>query len=268
MSSNPSTYPLRDIPVPYIYSSSNYGIIDLPSKSQNYSRSNFIRPSKVVNNNDLSTNDINIPLDVQDKNMNNKLVSNDVLPNIILSRTVTVDRNEKRVRRDESENDEQSRTVVKKIKLLDDTNTSITRDRLITEEYSQDNPTIVNANTTTTTVLDDPLPLSPIASSGISTPDEKDLNELNNLGNPKVEKIKNDINSNVDLIFKSHLLQNMDPADLQRIAYSIICNLNRSQLMDLNVLIRDNLKRDFISTLPIEIAIKILTNLSFIDIVN
>ncbi|KAK5778401.1 SCF ubiquitin ligase complex subunit CDC4 PWA37_000347 [Arxiozyma heterogenica] len=269
MPSNTSTYPLRDIPVPYRYSSSNCGIIDLLSKSQNYTRSNFINSSTSINKNDLSTNDINISLNGQDKNVNN-LVSSGVLPKMIASQTLLVNENEKRAREDKAENDGHRRPLIKKIKLMENTNTSTTKDHLVTEEYSQDNSTIVNANTTitTTTVLDDPLPLSPIASSGISTPDEKDLNELNDLGKPKIKNINNDNNSNMGIIFNNHDLQNMDPVDLQRIAYNIICNLNRSQLTDLNVLIRDNLKRDFISSLPIEIAIKILTKLSFIDIVH
>ena len=58
----------------------------------------------------------------------------------------------------------------------------------------------------------------------------------------------------------------MDLIHLQRMTFKIIRNLNRSQMFDLNALIRENLKGDFIIPLPIEIAINISTKLPFIYI--
>lgn len=96
-------------------------------------------------------------------------------------------------------------------------------------------------------LLDDALPLSPIASTGLNTPNEKIITRFDN----------NKFN-----------IQDLTPYQLQNLAYKLISNLNRSQLMDLNVVIRDNLKRDFINSLPLEISIQILAQLSFLDIIH
>ena len=50
-------------------------------------------------------------------------------------------------------------------------------------------------------VLNDFLPLSPIASSRINSQDEKDLNELNNLWNLETTDLKNKNNSKTDTIY-------------------------------------------------------------------
>ena len=59
----------------------------------------------------------------------------------------------------------------------------------------------------------------------------------------------------------------VSPLELQRLAYSYIARLNRAQLTDLGSLIRDNLKRDLVASVPTEIALNVLARLAFRDIV-
>lgn len=143
---------------------------------------------------------------------------------------------------DHTQNVLDAKREIKKIKLANiasdnDTNDNDTSDAATPNihEFSPD------------ALIDDALPLSPIASSGLNTPNEKMITKFDS----------NRFN-----------IQDLTPFQLQNLAYKLISNLNRSQLMDLNVVIRDNLKRDFIDSLPLEISIKILSQLSFLDIVH
>ncbi|CCK71166.1 SCF ubiquitin ligase complex subunit CDC4 KNAG_0G01080 [Huiozyma naganishii CBS 8797] len=104
-------------------------------------------------------------------------------------------------------------------------------------------------------IPDEALPLSPIASSGASTPEGKSLEDHSD-------------NTEEDDKRPSSLIKCLNALELQNLAYSLVCQLNRSQLTDLNVLIKDNLRRDFITSLPLEISMKILMNLPFTDIVH
>lgn len=266
---SPSSYPLRDIAIPYRYSPFNKTVAGLSLEGLNPVNATLINSTK---KNDLTATDINISLEDhhEEKTLHNGLISK-----ISESPNSTINSNEKRSRENELDNDEERTNSAKRIKLCDTINNSPSSVSPIISEYSEETPAVSNNNNTTTSnpVLDDALPLSPIASSGLSTPDEKELNEIpdsrnnsNNLITP--DNVLNILTKDNNMAFNKHFLQHLNPVDLQKMAYNIICNLNRSQLTDINILIRDNLKRDFLSSLPIEIAIKILTKLSFVDIAH
>ena len=89
--------------------------------------------------------------------------------------------------------------------------------------------------------VDDALPISPVASADGRTP------------------LSHDYGFDV-------LLPTRDTA-LQRLAYEYISHLNRAQLTDICSLIRDNLKRDLVASVPTEIALNVLARLCFRDIV-
>ena len=52
----------------------------------------------------------------------------------------------------------------------------------------------------------------------------------------------------------------------RNLVFQLISKLSRSELSDLGTLVKDNLKRDFITSLPLEVSMNILTNLGFEDI--
>ncbi|KAL3233642.1 Cell division control protein 4 [Nakaseomyces bracarensis] len=110
-------------------------------------------------------------------------------------------------------------------------------------------------------VLDDgALPLSPIASTpGEGSPILKPLNMLEDV--KKEEKIETE---RLMSIIKSKL----GDVNVNHLIYSLLSTLHRSELSDISTLLRDNLKRDFITSLPLEISMKILNKLPFDSIHN
>lgn len=114
------------------------------------------------------------------------------------------------------------------------------------------------------TVLEETLPLSPLASPGVNTPDKEEGDEL-------------EVSATKDNVILSQIYMNelfstvrteLPPICYKNLLFQLVSNMDRSELSDLSTLIRDNLKRDFIKSLPLEIALKILTNLPFGDIAH
>lgn len=64
----------------------------------------------------------------------------------------------------------------------------------------------------------------------------------------------------------SMVKRELPPTCYKNLLFQLVSNMDRKELSDLGTLITDNLKRDFLSSLPFEIALKVLTNLSFADI--
>lgn len=125
------------------------------------------------------------------------------------------------------------------------------------------------ASTTATTAnsvndaVEETLPLSPVASPGATTPRNDDNEgevELNN--NKEMVLTSQEYANDVFSTVRSEL----PPICYKNLLFQLVSHMNRSELSDLSTLIRDNLKRDFIKSLPLEIALKILANLSFSDI--
>ncbi|EDO17494.1 hypothetical protein Kpol_1058p31 [Vanderwaltozyma polyspora DSM 70294] len=54
----------------------------------------------------------------------------------------------------------------------------------------------------------------------------------------------------------------------KNLMFRMIAKMNRKELTDICTLIKDNLKRDFISCLPLEVSLNILKNLSYEDLVS
>lgn len=147
---------------------------------------------------------------------------------------------------------------------------------------SADNVELPSTTTNNTTeIQDDALPLSPVASPGIEndhsmgiliTPQHSGTINANNnehsnlLSNSTMDKIFA-LQSYSNDIFDT--INNQVPRQCwKNILFKLLTNLNRSEMSDLSTLLKDNLKRDFISSLPLEIALNILKNLSFDDIIN
>ena len=112
-------------------------------------------------------------------------------------------------------------------------------------------------------IIDEALPLSPMASLGR---EDSPITKLN--GEPFYTSNTYTSEPHLTVNQLPYTLSTLDPARIQTLAYAIISQLNRTQLMDLNVLIQDNLKRDLISTLPPELASQILSKLQFKDVVT
>ncbi|SCU78089.1 LAME_0A03246g1_1 [Lachancea meyersii CBS 8951] len=102
---------------------------------------------------------------------------------------------------------------------------------------------------------DDGLPLSPIASPS-NTASVEDLYMLRNTVSQQ------EYLGAVTTVAHTQL----SPAAYRNLVFQLISKLSRSELSDLGTLVKDNLKRDFISSLPVEVAMNILTKLRFEDI--
>ncbi|CCF57311.1 hypothetical protein KAFR_0C03190 [Kazachstania africana CBS 2517] len=211
----PSQYPLRDIPIPYRY-------INDKVNEQNGNR--------LINSYDS----------LLDSNEQNKILNLSKRKRDSTSRSSISNTNS-----NDCEN--------KRLKANDSTTLKIVTTPVHTEEV--ENTNITSTTTTNNTILEDALPLSPVASSGMSTPEGIAGSDTEENQDDKFDRILNEIKS-------------LNKTEIQNIAYQLLRNLDRSQLADLNTLVRDNLKRDFVSSLPMEISLKILTNLSFNDIVS
>lgn len=104
-------------------------------------------------------------------------------------------------------------------------------------------------------VVEETLPLSPLASPSVGTP-RGDGGEAG-MGTMS-QMYTNDVVSMVRSELPAGCYKNL--------LFQLVSSLDRRELSDLGTLIRDNLKRDFLSSLPLEIVLKVLTNLSFSDI--
>ena len=105
---------------------------------------------------------------------------------------------------------------------------------------------------------DDALPLSPIPSPGFSVPE-------------KLTNINDEINFDTklhttDLVANSR--SQLSPTCYKNLMFRLVAKLNRSDLADICTLIKDNLKRDFLTSLPPEISLNILSSLSYEDIIG
>lgn len=103
--------------------------------------------------------------------------------------------------------------------------------------------------------VEEVLPLSPLASPG-----------------PRDDQIGQD-----DALCASQLYTNelysmvrreLPPSCYKNLLFQLVSNMDRKELSDLGTLINDNLKRDFLTSLPLEIALKVLSYLSFSDIAH
>ncbi|SCU78145.1 LAFA_0A05160g1_1 [Lachancea sp. 'fantastica'] len=102
---------------------------------------------------------------------------------------------------------------------------------------------------------DDGLPLSPIASpSNTASADE-------------LYMLRDSVSQHDYLATVANAAhKQLSPAGYRNLVFQLISKLSRSELSDLGTLVKDNLNRDFISSLPVEVAMNILTNLRFEDI--
>lgn len=103
-------------------------------------------------------------------------------------------------------------------------------------------------------MLDDgALPLSPIASTpGSASPILKSMDlieEYKDKERAETERLLATIKASLGAVNMNHLI------------YSLLSGMHRSELSDISTLLRDNLKRDFVTSLPLEITLKILNKL-------
>ncbi|GAV49927.1 hypothetical protein ZYGR_0S00600 [Zygosaccharomyces rouxii] len=127
------------------------------------------------------------------------------------------------------------------------------------------------ANGSDVSAVEETLPLSPLASPGLSASCEQE---------DQVEEVvkDNNINShsgNNIAVYQAYtnevfsMVRNeLPPQCYKNLLFQLVSNLSRNELSDLGTLIKDNLKRDFITSLPLEVSLKILTKLPFADIVQ
>ncbi|AJV24623.1 SCF ubiquitin ligase complex subunit CDC4 [Saccharomyces cerevisiae] len=130
----------------------------------------------------------------------------------------------------------------------------------------------VNSATINNPMEEGALPLSPTASSpGTTTPLAKTTKTINNNNN-----IADLIESKDSIISPEYLSDeiftainnNLPHAYFKNLLFRLVANMDRSELSDLGTLIKDNLKRDLITSLPFEISLKIFNYLQFEDIIN
>ncbi|KAJ1537755.1 SCF ubiquitin ligase complex subunit [Saccharomyces cerevisiae] len=130
----------------------------------------------------------------------------------------------------------------------------------------------VNSATINNPMEEGALPLSPTASSpGTTTPLAKTTKTINNNNNiaDLIESKDSIISPEYlsDEIF-SAINNNLPHAYFKNLLFRLVANMDRSELSDLGTLIKDNLKRDLITSLPFEISLKIFNYLQFEDIIN
>lgn len=130
------------------------------------------------------------------------------------------------------------------------------------------------SNTTVFQVPIDALPISPLDSPSYTTP----FTGLT-FTNPTNTNISS-VGSGLTLRSTSELLSMQDTmkniavnaflhlphSAYKNLIFQLIARMNRSELSDLSTLLKDNLKRDFLQYLPIEISMNIMNNLKFEDI--
>lgn len=107
---------------------------------------------------------------------------------------------------------------------------------------------------------DETLPISPLASPSYGF-SEMRFKETDGTGIGSEILLQNFIKN---MVTQTQL--QLPYSAFKNLVFQLISRLDRSELSDLNTLIKDNLKRDFLISLPTELAIKILNNLSFEDI--
>lgn len=121
-------------------------------------------------------------------------------------------------------------------------------------------------------VVEETLPLSPLASPGMNTPCEQEDQVTEELVKDNNTNNSNDNNVAVYQVYTNELFtmvrNELPPQCYRNLLFQLVSNLPRSELSDLGTLIKDNLKRDFITSLPLEVSLKILTNLPFNDVVQ
>lgn len=119
------------------------------------------------------------------------------------------------------------------------------------------NNSVTNGNGTNPLVSaqnEEGLPLSPIASPSCSPS-----------GAPCSPRDAISQQDYLDLV-ASTAHSRLSPSAFQNLVFQLVSKLTRSELSDLGTLVKDNLKRDLISSLPLEVSMNILTNLGFEDI--
>ncbi|CEP63518.1 SCF ubiquitin ligase complex subunit CDC4 LALA0_S08e04324g [Lachancea lanzarotensis] len=125
----------------------------------------------------------------------------------------------------------------------------------VVASHTGTNGSTTNPSLTTGVLSDDGLPLSPIASpSNTASVDEMYM-------------LRNKVSQHDYLATVANAAhKQLSPAGYRNLVFQLISKLCRSELSDLGTLVKDHLKRDFISSLPVEVAMNILTNLRFEDI--
>ncbi|CAB4252443.1 similar to Saccharomyces cerevisiae YFL009W CDC4 F-box protein required for G1/S and G2/M transition [Maudiozyma barnettii] len=258
----PVQYPLKDIPTPYIYSSTN------PiNNAKNIENNNSILKRKrsletlIDGQESLEIKRTKVFNDDNDDDME------------IPTQHIEDDIDEEQEEEQELENGD-----------------NISGDGITTTEKTEHSTVPTNASSNATDcvltiddvkdgILDEALPISPVASaSGDRLQQHQHQHHRNHHDNdndvltpPCIINNERKQKQLHDELMKSNYstldgLKNI--TELQCMAFKFISQLNRAQLTDINSLIRDNLKRDMISTLPTEIALNILAKLDFCDIIS
>ncbi|CAI4062033.1 hypothetical protein SUVZ_06G0450 [Saccharomyces uvarum] len=155
---------------------------------------------------------------------------------------------------------------------VDDTSAAPTATNAATTAGSDTNININNTAINNNNLMEEgALPLSPTASSpGTTTPLAKITKANKNSDITDLIESKDSIISSEylsDEIFTA-INNNLPHAYFKNLLFRLVANMDRSELSDLGTLIKDNLKRDLITSLPFEISLKVFNYLQFDDIIN
>lgn len=283
MNPNPSEYPLLNIPVPYIYQLRDarndlntlpmvkHDSIFLVSTNKNNDTDQQVRVKR-RRLDSFDANGLNIMRDVDSRSleMNDRAEENDFNEE---NNNVGVDPGFKLPATDGANSEPLSIDTPSSLVVAATESTVAAHPPTSTiQSVATATTTAVNgpASTSPMTVtvengmLEEALPLSPTATSGMNTPTAKHglipLDKTTNLSTLSDELVMNNLLTN--------LQTQLTPIQYKNLIFKILSNLNRTALSDLNSVLNGNLKRDIVSSLPIEIALKIFQHLSYDDIFN
>ncbi|AAS54466.1 AGL024Wp [Eremothecium gossypii ATCC 10895] len=114
-------------------------------------------------------------------------------------------------------------------------------------------------------VVEEALPISPLASPGY-TPPFSGLQGGVEAGNSLVaHRSSLTLQDTMQNIATNAFLQ-LPHSAFKNLVFQLLSKLNRSELSDLSTYLKDHLKRDFLQYLPMEVSMNILNNLDFEDI--
>lgn len=146
--------------------------------------------------------------------------------------------------------------------------TSTTLDRTVTTVNNGNSITTIN--TLSDIIVDEALLPSPVASPTVENSIEEDTDDIKAL----LQSDFVDLRENLEFstFYSTELFSFIEKHFPQRsfknLLYQLLSNMDRRELSDLGMILNDNLKRDFITTFPIEIALRVLENLKFSDLSN
>ncbi|EDO15336.1 hypothetical protein Kpol_1011p6 [Vanderwaltozyma polyspora DSM 70294] len=166
------------------------------------------------------------------------------------------------------------------INTKDSNNNNTTKDLVNTNNVTNVNTspisgnTIIAAATASEILTDEALLPSPVASPNVTTPVEETASLQGHMStfNPDDQYAIPDNVSLISRLYTDELFRemqnNLSGPCFKNVLFQLLAKMNRRDLSDLGTLIKDNLKRDFITSLPTEVALKILANLKFPDLVT